>query len=157
MEIISLLTFWCSFSIFTILRSIHIYAFPFSFVHCLLSLQIFNILFCIEIFRHSSAGARLRSQPHCQMLMCCFCYRRCDSQILSIQTPLKVLILKMASGINLVCSLDSPNSKFFVYRPLFHLFVSPPKLALTLWHGVIMPGAHNLLYIIMHIIQRSSF
>ena len=38
----------------TVAAGIHIYAFPFSFVHYLLTLQIFNILFCIEIFSNCS-------------------------------------------------------------------------------------------------------
>ena len=61
MEIISLLTFGA------VPRSLqfsapasHIYAFPFSFVHCLLSLQIFNIFLCIQIFQHSPPAQRLQ-------------------------------------------------------------------------------------------------
>ena len=41
---------------------IHIYAFPFSFVQYLLTLQIFNILFCIEIFSNCSNPAHKYSQ-----------------------------------------------------------------------------------------------
>ena len=41
----------------TVAAGIHIYAFPFSFVHYLLTLQIFNILFCIEIFSNCSNPA----------------------------------------------------------------------------------------------------
>ena len=44
-------------------HGIHIYAFPFSFVQCLLTLQIFNILLCIEIFSNcSNAHCSLCSQ-----------------------------------------------------------------------------------------------
>ena len=44
---------------------IHIYAFPFSFVQYLLTLQIFNILFCIEIFSNCSNPAqKYREKPN---------------------------------------------------------------------------------------------
>ena len=50
---------WCGV---VLAAGIHIYAFPFSFVHYLLTLQIFNILFCIEIFSNCSNPAHKYSQ-----------------------------------------------------------------------------------------------